>query len=153
MRESQQSTLALHHTGMAVTIDIGDANTVHPRNKQDVGRRLARWAMRDCYGDADIEVSGPLYASSAVEGDRIRIRFTHVRGGLKAKGGELKGFAICGADKKFVWAKAAIDGESVLVWDKAVTNPAFVRYAWAYNPECTLYNGAGLPAAPFRTDR
>lgn len=153
MRESQQKTLALHDTGMAVTIDIGDATNVHPRNKRDVGKRLARWAMRDCYGDADIEVSGPLYASNAVEGNRIRIRFTHVGGGLKAKGGELKGFAISGADKKFVWAKAEIDGDSVLVWNEAVTNPAFVRYAWADNPECTLYNGADLPAAPFRTDQ
>lgn len=153
MRESQQSALALPRTGMAVTIDIGDANNVHPRNKQDVGRRLARWAMRDCYGDNDIEVSGPLYASSAVEGNRIRLQFTHVGGGLQAQGGELKGFAIAGADKAFVWAKASIDGDGVLVWSDAVPAPAFVRYAWATNPECTLFNGAGLPAAPFRTDQ
>jgi len=152
MRESQLKTLALHDTGMAVTIDIGAALEIHPKNKQEVGRRLARWAMRDCYGEKDIEVSGPLYAAKAVEGDKIRLRFTHTGGGLKAKGGELKGFAIAGADKKFVWAQARIDGDSVVVWNDALKSPAQVRYAWADNPECTLYNGAGLPASPFRTD-
>jgi sialate O-acetylesterase len=152
MRESQLKTLALHDTGMAVAIDIGEALNIHPRNKQDVGKRLARWAMRDCYGDTNCEVSGPLYSSSAVEGDTIRIRFAHIGGGLKAKGGELKGFAIAAADKRFVWAKATIDGDSVVVESGSVKSPAFVRYAWADNPECTLYNGAGLPASPFRTD-
>lgn len=152
MRESQAKTLRLHDTGMAVTIDIGDAINVHPRNKQDVGRRLARWAMRDCYGDKDIEVSGPLYASSDVDGGRIRIRFTHVGGGLKVHGGELKGFAIAAADKRFVWAKAAIEGDRVVIWNENVKNPRFVRYAWANNPECNLYNDADLPASPFRTD-
>ena len=152
MRESQLKTLALHDTGRAVTIDIGAALEIHPKNKQDVGRRLARWAMRDCYGEKDIEVSGPLYAAKAVEGDKIRLRFTHTGGGLKAKGGELKGFAVAGADKKFVWAQARIDGDSVVVWNDAMKSPAYVRYAWADNPECTLYNGAGLPASPFRTD-
>lgn len=152
LRESQLKTLALHDTGMAVTIDIGAALEIHPKNKQDVGRRLARWAMRDCYGEKDIEVSGPLYAAKAVEGDKIRLRFTHTGGGLKAKGGELKGFAVAGADKKFVWAQARIDGDSVVVWNDAMKSPAYVRYAWADNPECTLYNGAGLPASPFRTD-
>ena len=153
MRESQTKTLALPHTGMAIAIDIGDATNVHPKNKQDVGKRLALWAKRDCYGDTDTVVSGPLLASSAVEGSRIRIQFTHLGGGLKAKGGELKGFAIAGSDKVFRWAKAKIDGDSVIVWNEAVPNPAFVRYAWANNPECTLYNAAGLPAVPFRTDR
>lgn len=152
LRESQLKTLALHDTGMAVAIDIGEALEIHPHNKQDVGRRLARWAMRDCYGEKDLEVSGPLYASSAVEGDALRIRFTHVGGGLKAKGGTLKGFAIAGDDKKFVWAEARIDGESVVAWSDGVKTPKYVRYAWADNPECTLENGAGLPASPFRTD-
>ena len=152
LRESQLKTLALHDTGMAVAIDIGEAMEIHPHNKQDVGRRLARWAMRDCYGDKEIEVSGPLYASNSVEGDKIRIRFTHVGGGLKAKGDELKGFAIAAADKKFVWAQASVEGESVVVWNANIKSPRFVRYAWADNPECTLYNGAGLPASPFRTD-
>jgi sialate O-acetylesterase len=151
-RESQAKALALPHTGMAVTIDIGDATNVHPKNKQDVGRRLARWASRDCYGDTDIAVSGPLYASSTIEGETIRLHFSHVYGGLKAKGGKLEGFAIAGEDKAFVWAKARIDGESVVVWSEAIPKPAYVRYAWANNPKCTLVNAADLPAAPFRTD-
>ena len=152
IRESQAKALAVPHTGMAVAIDIGDAMTVHPKNKQDVGKRLALWACRDCYGDIDIAVSGPLYASSSVEGKRIRIRFDYVYGGLTARGGELKGFAIADADKKFVWADAQIDGDSVLVRSESIANPVYVRYAWADNPECTLYNTAGLPAGPFRTD-
>lgn len=152
LRESQMKTLALHDTGMAVAIDIGEAMEIHPHNKQEVGRRLARWAMRDCYGERDVEVSGPLYAANAVEGDKIRIRFTHAGGGLKAKDGALKGFAIAAADKKFVWADARIDGETIVVWKEGVKSPAYVRYAWADNPECTLVNGAGLPASPFRTD-
>lgn len=152
LRESQLRTLSLHHTGMAVTIDIGEALNIHPQNKQDVGRRLARWAMRDCYGDKQVEVSGPLYASNAIEGDRIRVRFNHVGGGLEVRGKELKGFAIAASDKKFVWARAAIEGESVVVWSESIKAPRFVRYAWADNPECNLYNRDGLPASPFRTD-
>ena len=153
MRESQTKTLALPHTGMAVTIDIGDATNVHPKNKQDVGKRLALWAKRDCYGDTDTVVSGPLFVSSAVEGNRIRINFTHLGGGLESRGGELKGFAVAGPDKVFRWAKAKIDGDSVLVWNEKIPAPTFVRYAWASNPECNLYNAAGLPAVPFRTDK
>jgi len=152
LRESQLKTLTLHDTGMAVAIDIGEALQIHPRNKQDVGKRLARWAMRDCYGDKDLEVSGPLYASSTVEGDKVRVHFTHVGGGLKVKGDELKGFAIAAADGKFLWAQAAIDGDSVVVRSSSVPRPRFVRYAWADNPECNLYNDADLPASPFRTD-
>jgi len=152
LRESQLKTLSLHDTGMAVTIDIGEALQIHPHNKQDVGRRLARWAMRDCYGEKGIEVCGPIYASNAVEGGKVRIRFTHTSGGLQAKDGALKGSAIAGADKKFVWAQARVDGDTVLVWNDGVTAPRFVRYAWADNPECTLVNGENLPASPFRTD-
>jgi len=91
-------------------------------------------------------------ASSAIEGDRIRVRFTHGGGGLEVRGKELKGFAIAASDKKFVWARAAIEGESVVVWSETVKAPRFVRYAWADNPECNLYNRDGLPASPFRTD-
>lgn len=152
LRESQLKTLALPNTGMAVAIDIGEALEIHPHNKQDVGRRLARWALRDCYGEKDLEVSGPLYATSAVEGDAVRVRFTHAGGGLQARGGALTGFAIAGEDKKFVWAEARTDGESVVVRSGSVKSPKYVRYAWADNPECTLENGAGLPASPFRTD-
>ena len=153
IRESQTKTLALPNTGMAIAIDIGDATNVHPKNKQDVGKRLALWAKRDCYGDTDTVVSGPLFSSSVVEGNRIRIHFTHLGGGLEARGGELKGFAIAGPDKVFRWAKAKIDEDTVLVWNETIPTPAFVRYAWASNPECTLYNAAGLPAVPFRTDQ
>ncbi len=152
MRESQMKTLALDDTGMAVTIDIGDPINVHPRNKQDVGRRLARWALHDCCGDTNLEVSGPLYASNSVEGDKIRIRFTHTAGGLKVHGDELKGFAIAASDKRFVWAKAAVEGDTVVVHSESVKTPCFVRYAWADNPECNLYNDENLPASPFRTD-
>lgn len=152
LRESQLKTLALHNTGMAVAIDIGDAGNIHPTNKQDVGKRLARWAMRDCYGDKNIAVSGPLYAGHTVKGDKIRIRFTQLGGGLTAKGGVLKGFAIAAADKKFVWAQAVVEGDCVVVWAEGLREPLYVRYAWADNPECTLYNAAGLPASPFRTD-
>ncbi len=153
MRESQTKTLTLPHTGMAIAIDIGDATNVHPKNKQDVGKRLALWAKRDCHGETGTVVSGPIFASSTVEGDRIRIHFTHIGGGLEAKGDELKGFAIAGPDKVFRWAKAKIDGDSVVAWNETIPNPAFVRYAWANNPKCTLYNAAGLPAVPFRTDK
>lgn len=152
IRESQTKTLTLPNTGMAIAIDIGDATNVHPKNKQEVGRRLALWAKRDCYGESDTVVSGPIFASSVVEGKCIRISFTHLGGGLKAKGDELKGFAIAGPDKVFRWAKAKIDGDTVLVSNTDTPNPAFVRYAWANNPECNLYNAAGLPAIPFRTD-
>ena len=151
-RESQAKALSLPLTGMAVAIDIGDATNVHPRNKQDVGKRLALWACRDCYGDKDIAVSGPLYKSSAIEGSTVRIRFDHVHGGLRAKGGKLEGFAIAADDMKFVWADARIDGDTVVVWSDAIAKPACVRYAWASNPKCTLVNSAGLPAGPFRTD-
>ncbi|NLX99738.1 MAG: sialate O-acetylesterase [Rhodopirellula sp.] len=153
MRESQAKALDLPNTGMAVAIDIGDATNVHPKNKQDVGKRLALWAKRDCYGDTGTVVSGPQFASSAVEGNRIRIRFSHIGGGLESKGAELKRFAIAGPDKAFLWAKAKIDGDSVLVWNEKISDPAFVRYAWASNPECSLFNAAGLPAVPFRTDK
>ncbi|HVM49814.1 MAG TPA: hypothetical protein VMU04_17430, partial [Candidatus Acidoferrum sp.] len=151
-REAQATVLRLPNTGMAVTIDIGDAGSVHPRNKQDVGRRLLRIALAQAYG-RPIEYSGPVFDSMQVEGGAIRLRFTHVDGGLMARGGPLQQFAIAGADKKFVWANAAIVGKDVVVSSPQVPEPAAVRYAWADNPEgCNLYNAEGLPAAPFRTD-
>jgi len=154
LREAQELTLSLPNTGQAVTIDIGDAADIHPRNKQEVGRRLAVWALGSTYG-AKGEISGPLYRSMTREESRIRIAFTHASGGLVAKGGEpLKTFAIAGADRKWVWADARIDGESVVVWSDKVPRPEAVRYAWADNPEgCNLYNKEGLPGSPFRTDR
>jgi sialate O-acetylesterase len=137
---------------MAVTIDIGEANDIHPRNKQDVGKRLAQWALATTYGK-NIPPCGPLYKAMRKDGDKIVLEFKYVDGGLVACNGEkLKGFAIAGEDKKFVWAEAAIQGETVVVSSPEVKSPAAVRYAWANNPECNLASKAGLPASPFRTD-
>jgi sialate O-acetylesterase len=151
LREAQMMALREPNTGMAVAIDIG-GDDLHPRNKQDVGTRLAQWALAQTYHQK-IEPSGPLYDSFVVEADKIRVRFRHVDGGLQARGGEpLKGFAIAGADHKFVWAQTRIEKDSVLVWHPTVQHPLAVRYAWADNPVSNLYNRAGLPASPFRTD-
>jgi len=151
LREAQLMTLRLPETGMAVIIDIGEANDIHPKNKQDVGKRLALWALANTYGKK-IVYSGPLYKSMERKGKNIVLHFDHVDGGLVAKGGELKGFAIAGKDRKFVWADAKIEGDTVVVSSAEVSRPAAVRYAWADNPVCNLYNEAGLPASPFRTD-
>ncbi len=152
LREAQLLTLALPNTGMAVIIDIGEANDIHPKNKQDVGKRLAFWALAKTYG-SKLVYSGPLYKSMQVEGNRVTLHFDHVGGGLVAGGGEpLKGFAIAGADRKFVWADAKIDGDTVVVSSDQVAEPAAVRYAWADNPVCNLFNKDKLPASPFRTD-
>ena len=140
------------NTGMAVIIDIGDAKDIHPKNKQDVGKRLALWALANTYGK-DVVYSGPLYKSMEKKGDKIVLHFDHCGGGLVAQGGEpLKGFAIAGEDHKFVWADAKIDGDTVVVSSEQGRQPVAVRYAWADNPVCNLYNKAGLPASPFRTD-
>ncbi len=152
LREAQLDTLSVPKTGMAVIIDVGDAKDIHPKNKQDVGRRLALAARRVAYGE-DIVYSGPLYDSMKVEGSKARISFKHVGGGLVARGEKLVGFSIAGGDKAFVWAEARIEGDTVVVWSDRVEKPAAVRYAWADNPECNLYNKEGLPASPFRTDR
>jgi len=153
LREAQLMALSLPNTGMAVTIDIGNPNDIHPKNKQEVGRRLALNALKLVYGK-DVVNSGPIYKSMAIEGNKIRLSFTHVDGGLVAKGGKrLKGFAIAGKDQKFVWANAKIDGKTIRVWSNRVPHPVAVRYAWAINPICNLYNKAGLPASPFRTDQ
>jgi sialate O-acetylesterase len=152
LREAQTMTLSLPKTGMAVIIDIGDAGNIHPKDKQNVGKRLALAAEAGTYGK-DVVYSGPMYESMKVEGDKVRLKFKHVGGGLMAKGGEkLTGFAVAGEDKKFVWADAKIEGDAVVVSAKDVAKPVAVRYAWADNPECNLYNKADLPAVPFRTD-
>jgi sialate O-acetylesterase len=151
LREAQTMTLKEPATGMAVIIDLGEADNIHPKNKQDVGHRLALWALAKTYGQSG-EYSGPLFDSSAVEGNKVRVRFTHADGLRTSDGGPVKGFAIAGADGKFVWANATIDGKGVLVWSDAVAQPVAVRYGWADNPEVNLYNSAGLPASPFRTD-
>jgi len=152
LREAQTMALALPNTGMALAIDIGEANDIHPKNKQDVGLRLALAARAIAYGE-DIVYSGPMYDAMKVDGDKVRLSFNHIGGGLVAKGGEpLKGFAIAGADRKFVWADASIDGDTIVVSSEKIAQPVAVRYAWAINPDCNLYNKEGLPASPFRTD-
>jgi len=152
VREAQATVLSQPNTGMAVTIDIGDPVNIHPKDKQDVADRLTRIALANTYG-RKIEFSGPMYDSMKVEGDAIRIKFTHVSAGLVARGGDLKTFTISGKDGKFVPATARIDHDTLLVSSPEVAEPAAVRYAWDNYPEgCNLYNGDGLPAAPFRTD-
>jgi sialate O-acetylesterase len=155
LREAQTMTLSLPRTGMAVIIDKGSPDELHPRNKLDVGMRLARWALADTYGQK-LEQSGPLYRAYTIEGDKVRVRFTHAKGlqtGLQSdKPAPLKGFAIAGADHKFVWADARIEGDTVVVWSKEITQPLAVRYDWADSPDGNLYNAAGLPTSPFRTD-
>ncbi|MGK9476045.1 sialate O-acetylesterase [Melioribacter sp. OK-6-Me] len=152
LREAQAKALELPNTGMAVTIDIGEWNDIHPLNKKDVGKRLALAAMKIAYGE-DITYSGPIYKSMEIDSNKIIISFSHTGSGLVCKGDELKHFAIAGTDKKFVWAKAAIKGDKVIVWSDEIKNPVAVRYAWADNPEgANLYNSEGLPACPFRTD-
>jgi len=154
LREAQLKTLSVPNTAMAVAIDIGEWNDVHPLNKEDVGKRLALGAQKVAYGDKSVVYSGPVYKSMKIEGNRIALSFTHIGSGLTAKGGgDLKSFAIAGADKKFIWANAKIEGDKVIVWNDDITNPVAVRYAWADNPEgANLYNKEGLPASPFRTD-
>lgn len=152
LREAQTMALALRNSGMAVTIDIGDANDIHPGNKQDVGNRLALNAQHIAYGE-NLAYSGPIYKSMKIEGNRIRLFFDHAQDGLMSKGGDkLQGFTIAGADRKFVWAEAMIDGKTIVVSSPQITQPVAVRYAWATNPVCNLYNRVGLPASPFRTD-
>lgn len=169
-REAQAGALALPNTGIAVTVDIGDAGNIHPPDKWDVGRRLALSARHVAYGKDDTVYSGPVYKSAKVEGKKIRISFDQTGSGLAIGNPperfftsqkknppttvppELQGFAIAGTDDIFLWAKAAIDGDTVIVWNDAVANPVAVRYAWADNPACNLYNKECLPAMPFRTD-
>ncbi len=170
LRESQLKSLSVPNTAMAVTIDLGEWNDIHPDNKKDVGERLALAALKIAYGE-NVVHSGPIYQSSTIEGNKIVISFTHTGSGLIFKDsslispppGELEGaFEIAGADKKFVWARAKIQGDKIIVWNDAVANPMYVRYAWADNPvNPNLYNkearpdgsvGRGLPASPFRTD-
>ena len=152
LREAQTMTLALPETGMAVAIDIGDGGDIHPANKQDVGLRLALAALHTTYGKKDVVPSGPLYKNAVRDGKTMRISFDYADG-LQKRGDRLTGFSIAGPDKKFVWADARIDGKTVVVSSPSVSDPAAVRYAWANNPDCNLYNAAGLPASPFRTDK
>ena len=151
LREAQNMTLSLKNTGQAVIIDIGEAKDIHPKNKQDVGKRLALNALAKDY-HKHVVYSGPTYRSMRVKDHKIILSFKDTKGGLIAKGGTLKSFSIAGSDQKFVWANAEIKGNKIIVSADNVPDPVAVRYAWADNPECSLYNGAGLPASPFRTD-
>jgi sialate O-acetylesterase len=165
VRMAQLKSLQVPKTGMAVITDIGEARDIHPKNKFDVGERLALWALRDDYGKKNLIVSGPLYKSMKVEDNKIRIEFDSVGGGLivgkndgrkpvvEGQGAKLERFAIAGEDKRWVWADAVIDGETIVVSSPDVPKPVAVRYAYSMNPEgCNLYNKEGLPASPFRTD-
>jgi len=155
LREAQLKSLSVPNTGMAIAIDLGEWNDIHPDRKKEVGERLALAAEKIAYGEKNIVHSGPLFQSSTIDGNKMIISFTNTGSGLIAiDGDELSQFAIAGADKKFVWAKAKIEGDKVIVWNDNVPNPMYVRYAWADNPDNpNLYNKEGLPASPFRTDR
>jgi sialate O-acetylesterase len=155
LREAQTMTLSrLPNCGQAVIIDIGEGKDIHPKNKQDVAKRLARWALARDYGLSELAYRSPEYKSMEKQGSKIVVTLDHVGGGLAPfDTGEPVGFAIAGDDKKFVWAKAKlVDSDKVEVWSDAVTEPVAVRYAWADNPVCNLYSKEGLPVTPFRTD-
>ena len=165
LREAQHMTLSLPNTGEAVIIDVGQADDIHPRDKMDVGHRLALAAEKVAYHQ-DIVYAGPTYQGMSVEGGKIRVKFANIGGGLKIAAhpstqpgvpqtepaSDVKGFSIAGEDKKFYWADAKIEGDGVVVSSDQVPTPAAVRYAWANNPDCNLYNKENLPASPFRTD-
>jgi sialate O-acetylesterase len=153
MREAEWMTVQdVPHTGMAVTIDVGDPNDLHPHKKKEVGERLALWALGTIYKEP-IEYSGPLFASMKIDGTVMRLQFTHTGSGIEARGDSvLHGFALAGEDRKFHWADARIEGNTIVVSSAEVRKPAAVRYAWGDSPICNLFNKDGLPASPFRTD-
>ncbi len=154
LREAQTLALSLPQTGQAVTTDIGDADDIHPRNKQDVGLRLALIALNKTYGMNNIVSTGPAFKSMSIVGNKVTIEYDNVAQGLivNNKYGYIEGFAVAGADQKFVWAQAFLDGDKVVVSSVQVPNPVAVRYSWSNNPDVNLFNSSGLPAVPFRTD-
>jgi sialate O-acetylesterase len=153
LREAQMKTLSLKNTGMAVTMDIANLTDIHPKNKQEVGRRLALWALAKDYGKKDLVYSGPIYKSMKVEGDNIRLAFDHAEDGLKTRDGkEITHLTIAGADKNFVQAKGVIKGDTLIVSSEEVKKPVAVRYGWSNTAMPNLANKAGLPASSFRTD-
>src|SRR5262249_23698745 len=154
LREAQTMTMSrLPKTGEAVIIDLGEAQDIHPRNKQDVANRLARWALAHDY-KVNVAARSPTYKGMEKHGNKIVVRFDQAHGGLRTGDvPEVRGFAVAGSDRKFVVAQAKIVGpDTVEVWSDKVEEPAALRYAWADNPVCNLYCAAGLPATPFRTD-
>ena len=158
LREAQLMTLSVPHTGMAVTMDIGNLDNIHPKNKQDVGKRLSLWALAKTYGKKNIVYSGPIYKSMKIEGNKIRLFFDFIGKGLTGKGytpwnkGPLTYFTIADKDRKFVDAEAVIDGDTIVVSSPLVKKPVAVRYAWSNAPIPNFFNKDGLPASPFRTD-
>jgi len=154
LRESQLKSLSVPNTAMAVAIDAGEWNDIHPDNKKIVGDRLALAAEKMVYGE-NVVASGPIYQSYVTDGNKIVISFSNVGSGLTTNDGEeLSEFAIAGADKKFIWAKAKIEGDKVIVWNDSISDPKYVRYAWADNPvNPNLFNKEGFPASPFRTEK
>ena len=152
-REAQARSLSVPNTAMAVAIDLGEWNDIHPDRKKEVGERLALAAEKIVYGES-IVAAGPLYQSSVIEGNKIIISFSNAVSGLTTSDGEAPAeFAIAGEDKKFVWANATVEGDKIVVWNDAIAAPKYVRYAWADNPvNPNLVNKEGLPAGPFRTD-
>ncbi|MDP3070318.1 MAG: sialate O-acetylesterase [Opitutaceae bacterium] len=153
LREAQLAALALPRTGMGINLDIGEAADIHPRNKQEAGRRLAFWALGEVYNEKVPATSGPLPAGHEIRGAEIVLRFKHAHGGLVAKDGALRGFEIAGEDRVWRPAQARVAVETVIVASDAVPRPVAARYAWENNPAASLFNGAGLPATPFRTER
>lgn len=153
LREAQSQTLSLPTTGMATAIEIGDENDVHPRNKQDVANRLVLAAAKVAYGE-NIVYSGPTYQSMKIEGSRVRIKFSNLGSELvvKDKYGYVRGFEIAAADGKFCWAQAQQDGQDIVLFNEAISQPVAVRYDWVNTPDGNIYNKDGLPATPFRTD-
>lgn len=154
LRQQQLNTLAIPNTGLAVTIDLGEWNDIHPLNKYDVGKRLSLQARKKVYGEKDLVASGPLFKAMEQKGNKLILSFTDTGSGLFAKdNASLKGFAIANNDGKFVWANATIEGDKIVVWNDTISNPSKVRYAWADNPvEANLYNKENLPASPFESD-
>jgi len=159
LREAQARTLRLTNTGMGCIIEHGEADDIHPKNKRPAGERMALWALARFHAQ-HIPYAGPTYRSAEIEGDRVRIHFDHVGSRLARRVTDnapyptaLTGFEIAGKNRKFVWAHAKFDGDTVVVWSEAVKRPVAVRYAWSDNPVCNLFNADSLPAPPFRTDQ
>ena len=153
LHEAQAFALNQPNTGMVVAIDIGEAQNIHPANKQDLGLRLVLPALAKLHGFENLVYSGPIYKSMKIEKKQIRIFFNHVGSGLAVHGEKLEGFSIAGKNRKFAWADARLEGDTVVVSSPQVPRPAAVRYAWADNPLCNLFNSSDLPASPFRTDK
>jgi sialate O-acetylesterase len=152
LREAQFLTArTVPNTGLAVSIDVGEPKNLHPPRKEEIGHRLALWALGATYGEK-IVYSGPLFDWMKIEGENVRLHFHYAGSGLEASGGPLKGFAMAGSDRIFHWAEARIEGDEIVVSSPGVKGPIAVRYAWASSPDCNLYNKEGLPASPFRTD-